>query len=70
MRYPFHAYTFSVREQTLLVILTEALLLHEMALGTDISGVPPNKLGNVNFLKLCFSSRNAPWSMSNPNSQI
>ena len=49
MRYHFHAYTLSVREQTLLVTLTEAFLLHEMALGTDISGVPPNKLGNVNF---------------------
>ena len=48
MRYHFHAYTFSVREQTLLVLM-ETFLLHEMALGTDISGVPPNKLGNVNF---------------------
>ena len=56
MRYHFHAYTLSVREQTLLVILTEAFLLHEMALGTDISGVPPNKLGNVNFFLKLF-----PW---------
>ena len=49
MKYHFQAYTFLVREQTLLVILTEALLLHEMALGTDMSGVPSNKLGNVDF---------------------
>ena len=70
MRHHLHAYTFSVREQTLLVILIEALLLYEMALGTDINGVHTNKLGNMIFLSSISLVEMHLAPMSSPNSQI
>lgn len=45
--------------------------LHEMALGTDISGVPQTSWEMWIFFKAgCFPGRNACCSMSKPNSQI